>query len=95
MFRSNRDGVKNERFFVGSGRLLTIRQVVDIYRKVTGEKVNVAWRQIPYRRRQIMVPQRGPSLPGWKAEVELETGIRMMLEQSGSLAEKMDKAIFN
>lgn len=42
-----------------------------------------------------MVPQRGPSLPGWKAEVELETGIRMMLEQNGSLAEKMDKAIVN
>lgn len=63
---------------VGSGRLVTLREVAALYQRVTGRHVDIRWGERPYRQREVMVPWGGESLPGWQATTDLETGIRRM-----------------
>jgi nucleoside-diphosphate-sugar epimerase len=66
-----------ETYMAGSGRTLTIREVAETYARVTGRAVPVRWGGRPYREREVMEPwSRGRELPGWRAAVDLEEGIR-------------------
>lgn len=83
--------IHNESFFVGTGRTYTLRQIVDIYQKITGRKLPLCWGGVPYRHRQIMFPFLGPGLPGWQATVDLETGIKKIMEYKNILEETNEK----
>jgi nucleoside-diphosphate-sugar epimerase len=61
---------------VGSGRTLTLKELVSVYERVTGAKLAVEWGALPYRPREVMVPWQGPPLPGFRARVDIEDGIR-------------------
>jgi nucleoside-diphosphate-sugar epimerase len=66
-------------YAVSSGKPLSIRDVVDTYRRVTGAQFDVTWGGRPYRKREVMVPWSGGNpVPGWNPKVDLEQGIRLM-----------------
>ena len=67
-----------ESYAVCSGILRPLREVVEIYERITGYKVDVEWGARPYRLREVMVPWSGPPLPGWTSRTSLEDGIRRM-----------------
>lgn len=68
---------KDETFAVSSGRPIRLRELVRLYERVTGCRLNIEWGGRPYRTREIMVPwNKGKPLPGWKPAVSLEEGIR-------------------
>lgn len=69
----------HERFEVRTGRALPVREVVETWRRVTGASLTLEWGGRPYREREVMAPWTGgETLPGWRAEVGLEEGIRRM-----------------
>ncbi len=69
-----------ESYAVSSGRHIRLKEVVRTYDRIKGKRLNIQWGAKPYRKREVMKPWKGKSLPGWKALVDLETGIRLMLD---------------
>lgn len=65
-------------YAVPSGERHTLKDVVALYESVTGRHVPVRWGGRAYRGREVMTPWEGPSLPGWRAEVDLRRGIELM-----------------
>lgn len=65
-------------FGVSSDRPLQLKNLVAVYEKVLNVKLSVEWGGRPYREREVMVPWRAPSLPGWQALVALEDGLVRM-----------------
>lgn len=61
-----------------------LRDVVALWQLVTGRSVPVVWGGRPHRPREVMVPWRGTPLPGWRAAIGLDEGIRDMEYQSAS-----------
>ena len=69
----------HERYAVSSGHPLPLRELVEIYSSVTGKKLPIQWGGRPYRQREVMIPwQNGNTLPGWKPEVDIVSGIRLL-----------------
>lgn len=69
----------HERYEVRTGDARPLREIVETYERVTGRRVDVGWGERPYPARQIMKPWTGGAeLPGWRATVALEEGIRRM-----------------
>lgn len=65
-------------YAVSSGKHITLRKAVEVYQRATGRKIKVQFGGRPYRKREVMVPWKGKTLPGWRAKIDLETGIRLM-----------------
>lgn len=64
-------------FLLGSGRLLTVREVVDAISRILGRPVEVEWGALPPPPGQINVPyEGGERLPGWSPRWSLEKGLR-------------------
>jgi nucleoside-diphosphate-sugar epimerase len=62
------------RYRLSSGSLVRLKDVVELYREVTGHTVSVAWGGRPYREREVMEPRSPvPVLPGWIASRSLAT----------------------
>lgn len=64
-------------YAVGSG-LTPLKDVVGAWQRVTGARLKINFGGREYRAREVMEPWRSENLPGWQAEVDLETGIRLM-----------------
>lgn len=63
-------------FAVSSGNPVRLRELAEIYTKVTGSTLNIEWGKRPYRHREVMVPwNKGRCIPGWRPQVSLEEGI--------------------
>jgi len=59
---------------LSSGSLVRLKDVVELYREVTGHTVSVAWGGRPYRVREVMEPRSAvPVLPGWIPSRSLAT----------------------
>jgi nucleoside-diphosphate-sugar epimerase len=65
-------------YAVPSGERHTLKEVVALYEDVTGLHVAADWGGRAYRGREVMTPWEGPSLPGWRAEVDVRRGIELM-----------------
>ena len=65
-------------FAVSSRRRWRLRDVVAMFERISGRPVPVLWGGRAYRAGEVMIPWRGEALPGWRAEVSLEEGIRRM-----------------
>jgi nucleoside-diphosphate-sugar epimerase len=70
----------HEIYGVGTGNHLTVREVVAMVESICGKKLNIEWGKRPYREREVMVPCRLESLPGWRPRIELEKGIAMLFQ---------------
>lgn len=72
---------KAESFVALSGEQLSLRDLVARVEGVTGRKLNIAWGARPYRAREVMRPWGGGvPLPGWRAKVPLEAGLKALAE---------------
>ena len=64
---------------VSSGNPIKLRELAKIFEKVSDKQLNIKWGGRAYREREIMIPWNTyKTLPGWKPEINLETGIKMM-----------------
>jgi nucleoside-diphosphate-sugar epimerase len=69
----------SEVYTAGADQPTRLRDLVDMFGKVTGKPIDVEWGAQPYRARQMMTPwTRGVRLPGWKPMVSLEEGLRRL-----------------
>lgn len=69
----------HERYAVSSGTPLRLRDLAELYGRVTGRALPIEWGGRPYRDREVMVPwNSGTLVPGWQPKVGLEEGLRKM-----------------
>lgn len=71
------DKVKqHESYAVSSGQPLPLKELVELYAKVTEQTVNVNWGARAYRYREVMKTwDKGQLLEGWKLTKDLYTGL--------------------
>jgi nucleoside-diphosphate-sugar epimerase len=66
-------------YAVSSGNPISLRELVETYASIVRRPVNIDWGGKPYRPREVMIPwSNGDLLPGWRARVSLEEGIKRM-----------------
>jgi nucleoside-diphosphate-sugar epimerase len=53
-----------------------LKKLAKIFEEVSGRKLNIEWGGLPYRAREVMIPWKGNPVPGWKAMISLEDGIK-------------------
>ena len=70
---SNKE-IENQ-YVLTSGKQIPLKLVAKTFEKVSGRSLNIEWGGLPYRKREVMVPWKGPRLEGWEAKVPLEEGI--------------------
>lgn len=80
-------GELKECYAVSSGRHISLKQVVQTFERIAGQSVPVIWGGKPYRVREVMIPWKGESLPGWKARIDLEAGLGRILAGKTEKAE--------
>ena len=68
------------RFAVSAPEQPRLRDLVALVERLAGATLDIGWGELPYRRREVMVPWQGPVLPGWRPEIDLATGIARVLE---------------
>lgn len=71
-----------EEYVLTSGKQIPLKDLAQIFSKVSGRKLNIEWGGRPYRYREVMKPWKGIPVPGWKAEVNVEKGILLFLKRS-------------
>lgn len=69
-----------EQYVLSSGKQRSLRSLADVFASVSGRKLNIEWGGRPYRDREVMIPWKGPILPGWEPKVDLELGIQLFLK---------------
>jgi nucleoside-diphosphate-sugar epimerase len=68
--------IKYEEYGISSGRVLSLRELVEILTRISGHKINVCWSSKPYRNREVMeVWSTNKHLPGWNPKIQLEQGL--------------------
>ncbi len=67
----------NATFSVRSGRVLSLRQLADIFQSVSQKKLNIEWGARDYREREMLkIRDLFEAVPQWSPEVKLEEGLR-------------------
>ncbi|WP_278824297.1 NAD-dependent epimerase/dehydratase family protein [Helicobacter pullorum] len=57
----------------------TLKEVITLYEKILGKKLNIKWGVRPKRELEIMQPwEGGETLPNWEQKISLEEGFRML-----------------
>lgn len=74
---------EERRYAVTADEAPSLRALVALVEREAGRKLEIEWGGRPYRRREVMAPPRGLRLPGWAPAVDLQTGIRLVLEAAG------------
>ena len=66
----------NNFFAVASDKSYKLKEVIELFERVSRKKINVIWGGKPYRKREVMsVWSEGLSLPNWKPSITLEEGL--------------------
>ena len=68
-------------YVLTSGRQIPLKELAQLFCKISGRKLNIEWGGRPYREREVMVPWKGTPVPGWKAKIKVEEGIKLFLEK--------------
>ncbi len=64
-------------FSVNSGNFLSVKEIVALIERLTGQPVPVQWGARPYRSVDTETPWSGSDwVPDWRPEIDLETGLR-------------------
>ena len=72
----------DEQYVLSSGQQRTLRSLAEDFARISGRELQIEWGGRPYRDREVMVPWKGPVLQGWEPKVDLETGIRLFLNDT-------------
>lgn len=73
--------VTEPEYVLSAMKCYTLKELANIYSKVSGKKLNIEWGGRPYRTREVMNPwNKGIILPNWKPNIEIETGVKIFLD---------------
>ncbi|MBI3548566.1 MAG: NAD(P)-dependent oxidoreductase [Elusimicrobia bacterium] len=72
--------VHGRSFSVRTGKPVSVKEFIETYLRLTQANVPVEFGAKPYRPRVVMSPWEGPLLPGWKARIGLEDGLRRTID---------------
>lgn len=76
---------KMRTYYLCSEETYTLRELSLIFEKTVHKHLNIEWGKRPYRTREVMeIYSGGECLPGWKAKVSLEEGLRRIAEAGKS-----------
>jgi len=71
----------HEKYVVSSSTPIMLKDLVSIYERILRKNIPVKWGGRSYRPREVMLPwNKGKTLPGWIPKVDLERGLKLMLE---------------
>lgn len=73
------EAAAGERWAVRTGHPRSVREIVEMVGRAAGMPLDAEWGVRPYRARELMEPPERPTLPGWRAEIPLDVGIRELL----------------
>ena len=80
LIQENPEFCKNKIFSLKGEERQTLKEVVTLYEKVLGKKLNIKWGARPLRELEIMTPwEGGETLPNWKQKITLQEGFKMMI----------------
>ena len=68
-----------EEYVLTSGKQIPLKELAQLFCEVSGRNLNIEWGGRPYRDREVMVPWKGMPVPGWKAEIDVCSGIKLFL----------------
>lgn len=75
LIQENPEFCKNKIFSLKGKERQTLKEVVTLYEKVLGKKLNIKWGARPLRELEIMTPwEGGETLPNWKQKISLRGG---------------------
>lgn len=90
----NDEAVGHERYTVSSGEPVRLRDVAELYERVTEASLEIVWGGRAYREREVMYPwDGGTRLPGWSPKVSLEEGIRRIESDATAADHKLLTAV--
>jgi nucleoside-diphosphate-sugar epimerase len=73
----------HERYAASSERNLTLRELAQIIKDISGRPLNITFGERPYRRREVMKPiNAAPPPMGWRPKINIECGISGLLRKS-------------
>lgn len=75
------DAELGDEYVLTSGKQIPLKELANLFCKVSGRKLNIEWGGRPYRDREVMVPWKGVPVPGWHAKVRVEEGISLFLSK--------------
>lgn len=74
---SQKAKLNNRSFALSSQERMSLKDLAELYQKVTGSVLNIQWGERPYREREVMVPwEHGEPVPGWKPQYTLAQAIQ-------------------
>lgn len=77
-------GVHNEIFGVYTGEMKSLKEIVELYKKILGKEMKLNWGARPYKDREVMRPFEGyAKLPNWENNITLEMGLTKFNKQGG------------
>lgn len=80
---SSKDNNLEASYCVRSNDIVSLRELHQIFEKVSGLNVKVDWGYYPYRERENMVPwNKGTLVPGWKPKISITEGIRKVFKNN-------------
>ncbi len=67
-------------YFALSDDTLTVRELAATVERIAGRSLKINWDAVPYKETEVMYPYvDGPRVPGWRAEIDLASGISDLL----------------
>ncbi len=76
----NKD-IKYEEFGVGTGKKINLKEVIDIFEKISRKKIKINWGKRAYRKREVMkIWKSYKLLLNWKVRISLEEGLKKNFE---------------
>ena len=55
---------------------ITLKEIINFYKKITGKKIKVNWGKLDYYENQIMCPSKEKKLPGWNQKISFDEGLK-------------------
>ena len=79
----NYELLKGKKFALHSKERKTLKELAEIFEKVSGKKLNIAWGAKPYMERENFIPfEFGDRLPLWEEKTSFECGIKKLLDST-------------
>lgn len=73
--------INGSEYAVSSSKRYSLRNLAKVFESVAGKQLPIVWGGREYRKREVMNPwTKGRPVPGWRAKVSLEEGIKKVIE---------------
>ena len=75
---------RNNVFGIYSDEQYPLKEIVNLFARILGKKININWGARPYKEREVMKPfSEFHRLPGWQPRVNLEEGLTKFNNRGG------------